>query len=99
METQSPQLKSLIKSYIVVRKPKELPLEDYKRMRKILNKKVGRKPDISFKYEGNKLIVFGTKTIVSENKLICKGLELWCTETPFVYGAKLSTYSIESLVL
>lgn len=99
MENHSPELKALIKSSSSVRKPKELPTEDYKRMRKIITKKIGSKSEISFIYQDNKLIVLGTKTIKSENKTICKGLQLWLTETPHVYGAKLSVYSVESFTL
>jgi hypothetical protein len=98
----TPRLMNLIKQERArnEKKPPELSAHDYRNIKILVRKYVGKQAQFQFFYEGDRLIVFGHQVFTrGATGFISKGLQVWLSETPDVYGARLVTYSAESLML
>jgi hypothetical protein len=98
----SPDLMNLIREQRIrnQKKPPELSAQDYRNIKKLVRKHIGKDAQYQFFYEGDRLIVSAHQfSHHGATGYISKGMQVWLSETPNIYGARIVTYSAKNLML
>jgi hypothetical protein len=82
------------------KKPVELPVEDYRNIKKFVRKYVGKEAQFLFYYEGKRLIISAHQTSThGGNGFVSRGMQVWLSDTPNLYHARVVTYSAQNVML